>query len=84
MNVISNTADPYQIGTDITADRCKISMHVLPHLTVAPGFAILSAKDDVEDDLAYRLRHAAMLIERGLKVNRAFSVNDLFLPEPGA
>jgi hypothetical protein len=40
---------------------------------VQPWFAILGAKDDVNDHLAQRLRHAGIMTERVSEVNCAFS-----------
>ena len=51
VNVIRNTADMHEVGAKIPADCRQISMHPGSHVLVKPWFAILGAKDDVEDDL---------------------------------
>ena len=75
MNVISNTANAHHIGTEITADRGKVSMHPRPYVWTEPRLAILGAKYDVKDDLAERLGIARMMNEMASEVNRAFSAN---------
>ena len=50
MNVISHTADVHKVGTEVAADRGEISMHARPHVRIQPGFTILCAKDDVNEN----------------------------------
>jgi hypothetical protein len=57
VNVISNTPDTHEFGTEVAADRGQISMHSRSNVAFQPGLAILGAKDDVEDDFTERLRH---------------------------
>jgi hypothetical protein len=49
--MIGNTANAHHFGTEIPADRCKVSVHPWSHVQAEPGLAILRAKDDVNDDL---------------------------------
>jgi hypothetical protein len=57
VNVIPNTANADEFGTEVTADGRKISMHPWPHVRIKPWLAILCAKDDVKNDFAQRLGH---------------------------
>ncbi len=57
MNVIRHASHVHKLGTEVAADRGKISMHARPHVRIEPGFTILCAKDDMKDDLTERLRH---------------------------
>ena len=59
VNVIRNTADAHEFGTEVAAECGQIRMHARPHVAVQPWFAIFGAKDNVNDDLAQRLRHVA-------------------------
>jgi hypothetical protein len=52
VDVIGDTADAQEIGTDVTADCREISMHARPHLWIEPRLPILGAKDDVENEFA--------------------------------
>jgi hypothetical protein len=57
VKVISNTGDVHKLGTEVTADCRKISMHARPRVRIKPRLAILCAKDDVKNDFAQRLGH---------------------------
>ena len=59
MNMISNTADAHEFGTEVAADSGYISMNARPHVRYEPRFAILGAKDDVNDHFTKRLGHGA-------------------------
>jgi TolB-like protein len=59
VNVINNTPDTREFGTEVAADRGQISMHSRSNVGFQPGLAILGAKDDVQDDFTERLRHCA-------------------------
>jgi hypothetical protein len=52
VNVIGNTADTDEFGTDVAAYGGQIRMHARSHVAVEPGLSILGAKDNVNDDLA--------------------------------
>jgi hypothetical protein len=49
--MIGNTTNADHVGTEIPADRCKVSVHPWSHVQAEPRLAILCAKDDVNDDL---------------------------------
>jgi hypothetical protein len=51
VKVIGNTANAHHFGTEIPADRCKVSVHPWPHVQTNPELAILRAKDDVNYDV---------------------------------
>jgi hypothetical protein len=51
VNVIGNTANAHDFGTEIPADRCKVSVDPWPHVQTNPELAILRAKDDVNYDV---------------------------------
>jgi hypothetical protein len=51
VNIISNTTSAHHFGTEIPADRFKVSVHPWSHVQAKLGLAILRAKDDVNDDL---------------------------------
>ena len=57
VNVIGNTADMREFGPEVAADCCEISMHAWPHIFIEPWLTLLRTKDDMDDDLAERLRH---------------------------
>jgi hypothetical protein len=48
------------------------------------SFAIFRAEDNVNDDLAQRLRHCGIIHEKHAQVNRAVSASEFFLRRPGA
>ena len=52
MNVISNSADVYEFGTEVAADCGQISVHSRPHVRIKERLAFPGAKDDVDDDFA--------------------------------
>ena len=52
MNVISHTAHAHKLHAKIAANRCEISMHARPHVCIEPGFTVLGAEDDVNDEFA--------------------------------
>jgi hypothetical protein len=59
VNMISHTADAHKFDANVTADCREVSVHARPHVGIKPGLATLGAKDDVKNDLAKRLGHAA-------------------------
>jgi hypothetical protein len=71
-NVISNTADAHEVGAQITADCREIRVHAWPHVEVETSLAILSAKNDVENDFTYRLRHSVNDYRIGAKSETHF------------
>jgi len=50
VNMICDTANAREVSTEITADGRQVSVHSRSHFAVQPWFAILGAKDDVNDD----------------------------------
>jgi hypothetical protein len=84
MNVISNAADAKRFAIQVAADCRNVGVHAGPKVTVQPRCAIFGAKDNVNDDLAERLRHCGMIAERRAQENRAFSAGDSFSWVPGA
>jgi hypothetical protein len=75
VNMIGDSADMYEFGSEVAADGGEISMHARPQIRIEPRLAILRAKDYVEDDLAEGLRHGRVtrLVPN---MNRAFSADD--------
>jgi len=61
VNVISNTTDVHEFGTEVAADGRDVGVHARPHFAVEPWFAILSGEDHVKDDLTQRLQHGGMM-----------------------
>ena len=57
MEMISNTADTQRFCVLVAADRRNIGVHPRLNVAVQPRFAIFGA-EDMNDDLAKRLRHA--------------------------
>jgi len=57
MNVIRNTADVHDFGTEVATGCGQICMHARPNFAVQPWLAILDAEDDVNDNLAKGLWH---------------------------
>jgi len=55
-------------------------VHARPSVAVQPRFAIFGAEDNMNDDLAKRLRNCGMIVEKGAEVNRAVSAIE-FLTE---
>ena len=56
--MIGNAAHLHEVGALIATDCSDITVHSGPHPRVEPWLAIFCAKNDVEDDLAERLRHS--------------------------
>src|SRR6266496_2072796 len=57
VNVIGDTAHAQGFAAQIATNRCQISVHAKSYRGIEPRFAILRAKDDMNDDLTERLRH---------------------------
>ena len=57
MNMIRNTADMHEFGSEAAANGREIRMHSRPHVEVEPGLAVLRAEDDVKNDFAEGLCH---------------------------
>lgn len=51
MDMVCNTADAHQFGTQISADCRKKRVHPWSYVQTKPRLAILRAKNDVNDDL---------------------------------
>jgi hypothetical protein len=49
-----------------------------------PGYPIFGAEDNVNDNLAERLRHHGIIAEKHMQVNRAFSADEFSGRKPGA
>jgi hypothetical protein len=84
MEMISNTTDTQRFCVQVAADRGNVSVHARSNVTVQPWFAILGAEDNVNDDIAERLRHCGIMAKKPPQVNRAVSANEFFYPGPGA
>ena len=84
MEMISNTADTQRVCVQVAADRCNISVHPRPNVAVQPRLAIFGAEDNMNDDLAKRLRHCGIIAEKHTQVNRAVSASEFFYKNPGA
>jgi hypothetical protein len=78
MQMIRNTADKERFCVQVSADRGHVRMHSRPNVAVQPGFAILGAEDNVNDDLAEGLGHCRIIAEKPPRVNRAFSARKSF------
>jgi hypothetical protein len=50
VNVIRDTADAHEFGTQVATECGQISMYARSHIAIQPRFAILGAEDDVKDD----------------------------------
>jgi hypothetical protein len=57
--MIRDTAHAREVGAEVTADGCQVSVHARSHFAVQPWFAIFGAKDDVSDDFTERLGQGA-------------------------
>ncbi len=79
MDVISNTPDTQRFSVQVAADRRNIGVHAWPNVAIQPCFPIFGAKDNVNDDVAKRLRHCVIIAEKGGEVNRAVSATEFFL-----
>lgn len=64
MEMISNTAGTQRLCIQIAADRRNVGVHARTNIAVQPWFAILGTKDNVNDDLAKRLRHCGIIAEK--------------------
>ena len=53
-------------------------------IAVQPRLAIFGAEDNMNDDLAKRLRHCGIIAEKHAQVNRAVSASEFFYKNPGA
>ena len=84
MEMISNTADTQRFCVQVAADRRNVGVHPRPNVAVQPRLAIFGAEDNMNDDLAKRLRHCEIIAEKHAQVNRAVSASEFFLPGPGA
>ena len=78
MEMISNTADTQRFCVQVAADRRNVGVHPRPNVAVQPRLAIFSAEDNMNDDLAKRLRHCGIIAEKQAEVNRAVSARELF------
>ena len=76
MEMIRNTTDPQHFCVQVATDRGNVSVHSRTNITVQPWSAIFGAENDVNDDLAQRLRHFGIVAEKRAQVNRAFSADD--------
>jgi hypothetical protein len=77
--MISNTTDMQRFCVQVAADRCNVGVHARSNVAVQPRFTIFGAEDNMNDDLAKRLRHCAIIAEKHAQVNRAVSASEFFL-----
>ena len=56
-NMIRYTADAVGLCTEVAANGCQIRVNPLADFAVQPWFTILGAEDEMNNDLAERLRH---------------------------
>jgi len=47
---------PQRFCVQVAADRCNVGVHARPNVAVQPRFTIFGAEDNMNDDLAKRLR----------------------------
>ena len=64
MEMISNTADTQRFCVQVAADRRNVGVHPRPNVAVQPRFTIFGAEDNMNDDLAKRLRHSGIIAEK--------------------
>ena len=57
VNVIRHAAYVHEICAEVAGDCCEIGMHARSHICIQPGFTILAAEDDVNDDFTEGLSH---------------------------
>ena len=62
MDMIGDSTNAHEFGSEIAADGCEISMNSRPDVEIEPGLAILRAKNEMEDDLAEGLRHGGLRV----------------------
>ena len=79
MEMISNTADTRRFCVQVAADRRNVGVHPRPNVAVQPRLAIFGAEDNMNDDLAKRLRHCGIIAEKRAQVNRAVSASEFFI-----
>ena len=64
MKMISNAADAQRVSVQVAADRRDVGVHARTNVAIEPWFAIFGAEDNVNDDLAERLRHCGIIAEK--------------------
>jgi hypothetical protein len=79
VNVVGNTAHAQGFSTQVAGDGRQIGVHARTKGGIEPRLAILRAKDHVNDDFTKRLRHGAMMDQKGTGMNRAFSAGPFAL-----
>ena len=84
VNVICNSTNYRNLGSEIATYRGEICVHFGPNVFVQPGLALLCAEHNVKDDLAQRLWHGIIMTESSSELNRAFSAFSLVADIPGA
>ena len=82
MEMISNTTQRFCV--QVAADRRNVGVHPRPNVAVQPRLAIFGAEDNMNDDLAKRLRHCGIIAEKHAQVNRAVSASEFIYENPGA
>ena len=78
MKMISNTADTQRFCVQVAADRRNVGVHARPSVAIQPCRAIFGTENNVNDDLAKRLRHRGIIAEKHAQVNRAVSASEFF------
>ena len=84
MDMIGRTAGAEGFRARVAADGRKIGVHSGPDVGAQAWMAVFCAEDDVNDDLAERLRHGGTIAEEGFWMNRAFSAGSCACVVPGA
>jgi hypothetical protein len=84
MDMIGHTADAKNVRASLPANSRHVGVHPGPNCGVQPWVALFCAEDDVDNDLAKRLRHGGSIAEEALRMNRAFSADLCVYIVPGA
>lgn len=77
VNVIGHTVRSNGFATQIAANCCQVGVHAKADGRVEPRLTILGAEDDVKDDVTEGLGHEGNMTENCVRMNRAFSANDI-------
>ena len=79
VNVIRYTVRSKGLAAQIAANCCQVGVHARANGRVEPRLSILGAEDDVKDDITEGLGHEGNMIQNCVRMNRAFSANDIFV-----
>ena len=77
VNVIGHSIRSIGFATQIAADCCQVGVHAWADGRVEPRLTILGAEDDMKDDLTEGLGHEDNMTQNCVRMNRAFSANDI-------